>query len=295
MFRDTLFFISEALISMRRSSVMVVISIATIAISLIIFGFFLLVSANINNLTNFISSKLEIRVYLKQTISNESIQSFKQRIERMAGVKEVRFLDKQVAWAQFQKNFNTIQLADFVTENPLPHSLCIFLNEPDQIPTMARYLQSFGQWVDDVSYMGLIAERIELFSRFTRLAGIVLVGLLTLATLFITVNTIRLTVIARQEEIAIMHLVGATHSFIRWPFLIEGLLMGCTGSVVAVIFLKFFYYFFTVRFQNSIPYFPLVFDAFTLNTIYAIVGILGASLGILGAYISVSKTLKTTL
>ncbi len=295
MFRDMAFFISEALIGMRRSGIMIFISVATITVSLIVFGLFLLISVNINNLTNFVSSKLEIRVYLKDSLSQQDVEAFQKRIQQMSDVKEVVFVDKESAWKKFRDNFQTMDLADLMAENPLPDSFRVMLNHNDQIPIMAKYLRGFTQYVDDVGYMSSIAERIEIFARFTRIAGLVLVGLLTVATLLITVNTIRLTVIARQNEILIMHLVGATHQFIRWPFIIEGLLMGALGSTIAIAFLKFFYTFFGVKFQASVPYFPLVFDSVTLNLIYGIVALVGTSLGVLGAYISVSKSLKSTI
>ncbi len=294
MFRDMLFFVSEALIGMRRSGIMIFISIATITVSLIIFGFFLLVSANINNLTHFISSKLELRVFLKAGVSSEETRTFAQRVALMTDVKEVVYVDKETAWKQFQEQFRHMDLSDVSQENPLPDSFRVFLVKNDQIPVLARYLRTFPQ-VEDVGYMGAIAQRIELFSRFTRIAGLILVCLLTAATLLITVNTIRLTVIARQNEITIMHLVGATETFIQWPFLIEGLIIGLAGSAVAVLFLKSFYMFFSVKFQETIPYFPLVYDSFTLNCIYGLVAVIGALLGMLGAYISVSKSLKATL
>jgi len=294
MFRDMSFFISEALIGMRRSGIMIFISIATITISLTVFGLFLLLTVNMNNLANFISSKLEIRVFLKQNLSSEEIIAFQKRIGTMTDVKNVEYVTREDAWKNFKENFKTLDLTDMVDENPLPDSFRIYLKNNNQIPVLARYLKGFPQ-VEDVGYMGTIAQRIELFSHFTKIAGLSLVLLLTVATLLITVNTIRLTVIARQNEIAIMHLVGATHAFIRWPFLIEGLIMGISGSIVAVTVLKFSYLFFSIRFQSTIPYFPLVFDSMTLNLIYLLVGITGPILGMMGAYISVSKSLKTTM
>ncbi len=294
MFRDMLFFISEAFIGMRRSGIMIFISVATIAVSLIVFGIFLLITVNMNNLANFISSKLELRVFLKQNLSAEEVQVLQRRISTMTDVKQVVFIDHEEAWKQFQDNFKTMDLTDVLNQNPLPDSFRIYLEKTDQIPTLARYIRSFPE-VEEVSYQGAIAQRIELFSKFTRVAGLSLVVLLTVATLLITVNTIRLTVIARQNEITIMHLVGATHTFIQWPFIIEGLMIGLAGASIAVIFLKFFYLFFSIRFQNAIPYVPLVFDSLTLNLIYGFVALMGATLGIIGAYISVSKSLKASI
>jgi cell division transport system permease protein len=294
MLRDISFFISEALIGMRRSGIMILISIATITVSLIILGFFLLISANMNNLANFISSKLEIRVYLKQNLAKEEIATLQQRISNMTDVRDVEFIDKTTAWQQFQQNFKSMDVSDLVQDNPLPDSFRVYLSKNDQIASLAQYLRTFPQ-VEDVGYMSTLAQRIELFAKFTRIAGFALVCLLSAATLLITINTIRLTVIARQNEITIMHLVGATHAFIRWPFIIEGILMGLTGSIFAVVTLKGSYLFFAIRFQETIPYFPLVFDPLTLNVIYGFVALMGLILGISGAYISVSKSLKASM
>jgi len=291
-FRDMSFFITEAFIGMKRSGVMIFISVATITVSLIVFGLFLLISANINNLANFISSKLEIRVYLKDGIQEAEVEVFRQRILHMNGVKDVIFIDHDTAWKQFKSNFKNIELTDVMSNNPLPDTFHVYLQNTDSISNLSSYLKTFPQ-VEDVGYMGPIAERVKLFSKVTKIAGLVLVGLLTVATLLITINTIRLTVIARQNEIAIMNLVGATSDFIRWPFIIEGLFMGVAGSFVAVIFLKASYLFFSVKLQNLLPYFPLVFDSFILSLVYLAVFVLGAILGIVGAYISVSRTLKS--
>ncbi|MEK7299135.1 MAG: FtsX-like permease family protein, partial [Candidatus Margulisiibacteriota bacterium] len=139
------------------------------------------------------------------------------------------------------------------------------------------------------------AERIQVVSQIIRVAGIVLVGLLSLATLLIVFNTIRLTILARTNEITIMHLVGATEGFIKGPFLVEGLIMGLLGAVLAIVFLKSTYVTFAIQFQNAIPFFPLVFNEATLNKVYFTVGFTGPALGILGAYLSVSKTIKAQI
>ncbi|MGE4169229.1 MAG: permease-like cell division protein FtsX [Candidatus Margulisiibacteriota bacterium] len=295
MFRDLGFFISEAMIGMRRSGLMSAISIATITVSLVMFGVFLLLMLNIHNLADFISSKLEVRVYLKDSVTQEQAEAFQAKLQKVDKISQVVYIDKDTAWAKFKQNYKNMDLSDFVENNPLPNSFQIFLYDNNNLPEIASYLGQFKDLVDDVGYMGAMAERIELFSRYTKIVGFVLVGLLTFATLLIVVNTIRLTVLARENEIVIMQLVGATKAFIRWPFIIEGLLMGVAGSVIAVVFLKFSYLFFAAKFQESLPYFPLVFDAFKLNMLYLCVALVGTTLGVLGAYISISKTLKSTI
>lgn len=295
MMRDLDFFISEALIGMKRSGLMTFIAIATITVSLIVFGIFLLLSANFNNLANFITNKLEIRVFLKETLTSNEIEQLKKKFAQVEAVKNLTYIPKDQAWSLFKDSYGNIDLEDIVENNPLPNSFRIQLKDNRKIKVVAKYLQSFKYYVDDVQYGDIIAERIQLFSRVTKLAGLFFVALLSIATLLIVVNTIRLTIIARQDEINIMHLVGATKSFIRWPFIIEGLLMGCLGSFVSIIVIKFSYTFLSTQFQKAIPFFPLVFNKTTLNIVFISVVISGAFLGIFGAYISVSKSLRSKI
>ena len=98
--------------------------------------------------------------------------------------------------------------------------------------------------------------------------------------------------IARKEEISIMRLVGATKPFIRFPFIIEGIMIGIMGSFLSVVLLKLGYDFLTKWFQIYLPYFPIVFERYILAKVYLVVMVLGFVLGVLGANISVSRTLK---
>lgn len=286
------FFLSEAIINIRRLGLMTLISIMTITIALIILGVFFLLTANLNNLANFISSKLEIRVYLKDGLSVEEIREFQTRLAEIPEVKEIVFIDSDTAWEQFKKNFQTLELDGIIEENPLPHALNIYLRHNTGMAKTAQFLKTgFPNYIDDVGYMGVIAERIEGLTKLIKAGGVLLIGFLTIATLFIVVNTIRLTVIARQQEIEIMQLVGATDHFIRWPFIIEGVLMGLCGGITSAVILRFTYLFMATRIQESLPFIPLVFDTFRLQFIYWSVIIIGAGLGFLGAYISISKSL----
>jgi len=291
MIRDFIFFFSEAIISIRRSGLMIAISIATISVSLVIFGIFLLISANISNLSSFFSSKLEVRVYLKDSVSSDESKALQTQFEAMPSVRKVTFISRDEAWKTFQKSFPTIKLGNILSDNPLPHSFRLTVSDTEQIPPLVTRIRALPQ-VDHVSEMGEYAHRIATFSKYTRIAGILLVSLLTMATLLIIVNTIRLTVIARQDEISIMQLVGATVSFIRWPFIIEGLIIGIIGAVIAISFVSFGYSLLVVKFQESVPFVPMLYDSVTLNMIRLTVFALGTILGVFGAYLSVSKTVK---
>jgi cell division transport system permease protein len=292
---DLEFFIIEALIGMRRSSVMMLIAIATVSVSLVVFGLFLLLTVNISHLTNFMSDKLEIRVFLKENLTPNEINVFQESIAKLNGVREVTFISKDQAFKMLKESYANIQFDDLLEQNPLPNSIRVKLNNNSNIQNVAQILRDHTYYAEDVQYGGIVAERIQVVSQIIRVAGIVLVGLLSLATLLIVFNTIRLTILARTNEITIMHLVGATEGFIKGPFLVEGLIMGLLGAVLAIVFLKSTYVTFAIQFQNAIPFFPLVFNEATLNKVYFTVGFTGPALGILGAYLSVSKTIKAQI
>ncbi|NBV83659.1 hypothetical protein EBR57_06015, partial [bacterium] len=165
MIRDFLFFTSEALISIRRSGIIMIISVATITVSLAVFGIFLLISANISNLTNYFSSKLEIRVYLKDSTRPEEIDALKLRFEAMPAVRKVEFIDKATAWEEFKKNYPKIELNTLVADNPLPNAFRIILSDSAKITSIADHLKGF-EAVEDVGDMGAIADRITAFSRY---------------------------------------------------------------------------------------------------------------------------------
>lgn len=294
MMNDLIFFFTEAINGMRRSALMMTLSIATISVSLIVFGLFLLVSTNINHLANFMTSKLEIRLFLRDAVTKPERLEFEDKLRKVGHVKQVVFVDKKSAWKSFKESFPNLELDNRLKTNPLPDAIKIMLERDIDYYQIAEYLKRFDHLIEEVSFGEVIAERIQLFAKYARIGGIVLVGLLTIATLLIVTNTIRLTVIARQKEIEIMQLVGATNQFIRWPFIIEGILIGVIGATVAIAFLKPFYAAIGHQFQEKMTFFPLVFEDDILNLIYASIVGLGIFLGILGAFISVSRSLKTT-
>lgn len=279
---------------MRRSGMMIIITMVTFTISLVILGAFMLVSLNINHMSNFFASRLEIRVYLRDDITQADIENFQDRIKKMETVKEVQFIHKDDAWRDFQSHFKNVDLRELLNENPLPHAFKVKLTENEHMPAMAKHLGSFTDYVEEVGFLELLSQRLTLIARMTKWIGFSVALLLTLATLMIIVNTIRLTVIAREHEITIMTLVGATPSLIRWPFLIEGLFIGLIGGGVSSLILCYSYRILIKKIVSMIPYLPLYTDGIMLSVVYGSIMLIGVGLGMLGAYLSISKSLKST-
>jgi cell division transport system permease protein len=292
--RKLSFFISEAVIGMKRSYLMILIAIGTITVSLMIFGFFLLININLTHFSEFISSHLEIRVFLKPELTRDQINSFQSQLSQMDNVKNVQFINKELAWNNFIKSYKHLDLNKMI-KNPLPHSLKVRLGDNRDILKKTEIIELYTDYVTDVKNGGIITTRMMAFKQWIQYSGLVLGLFLMVATLFIIINTIRLTIMNRQDEISIMKLVGATDPFIRGPFLIEGVVIGVMGSGCAILFLKNIYFFLGQKLQEGIPFIPIVFEVHVLNTVYLFLGITGVGLGLVGAYISVTKSLKLTV
>ena len=217
---------------------------------------------------------------------------FRRRLNAIEGIKEVVFINSKTAWDSFQSDYSHLNLSKYIVDNPLPHSLNIKLDDAQDIKPIILYVKRFDTIIDDIVYGGELAERVDVFRRVMDIGGWSLIGLFILASLFIIVNTIRLTVIARGEEISIMQLVGATNRFIKGPFLIEGFIIGIVGATLAVGLLYFIYAIVINQLVDKMPFFPFITDESSLYYIYTFVLLSGASIGMLGAYISVSRSLK---
>ena len=129
-------------------------------------------------------------------------------------------------------------------------------------------------------------------TRLMRIFGFVLMGLLGGATLFIISNTIRLTVFARRKEIAIMKYVGATDWFIRWPFLLEGIVLGCIGGLIAAVALRSFYAAMAAKIYSTLAFFPLMPQYPFMNYVTAAILLAGIVIGAIGSVISLKRFLR---
>ena len=286
------FFVAEAWTGFRRSGIMSLVAVGIITVSLVIFGVFLVAILNLNNIMGSIGSKMDVVAYVNDNLDDFKVNGLTLELQRIEGVESIKYVPKDEAWKNFKSDFQEkLDLATVVNENPLPNAFIIKLKTPQLMDAVAKQVANIGI-VSEVRYSGRLAERIESLSTVVRIGGFILVLLLGLATLLIVVNTIRLTVLARQTDISIMKLVGATDSFIKWPFIIEGILIGVIGSAVSFIILKFSYDTLVTRLMTALPFLPLVNNQTQLTVIYAIVATVGICLGMFGGYISVSRSLK---
>lgn len=287
------YFIREVIHSLRRNNWMSVASIGTVAVSLFIFGMFLMLVMNMNKMVDAMESQVQIMVYLEDDFSRDDARELEVDLKKMQGVEKVTFVPKEEAMEKFKERLGDQKtLLDALDEtNPLPDSFEVMVLQPEMVKTAAENIEKF-EGVDSAKYGQDVMEHLFDITRLIRIFGFALMMVLALATLFIISNTIRLTVFARRKEIAIMKYVGATDWFIRWPFVLEGIVMGFLGSLIASVVLRFTYSGITAKIYDTLAFFPLIPEEPFLNYVTMIVVIGGMIMGAIGSTVSIKRFLK---
>ncbi len=291
-FENVGFYFKEALLSFRRSALMSIAAIISTTTILIIVGVFLLISINSSLFLKNLESQLEIIVYLKDDISKTEVNVLKDSIVGINGIEEIKFVSKEEAYQRLLKDlgdqrdiFNAIEV------NPLPASFEIKVKDPKIIEQIANQVEKLKK-VEEVEYGQGIVEKLLNFTYIFRRAGILILALLVFASILIISNIIKITVYARRNEIEIMSLSGATHWFIKWPFVIEGFLQGFISAILAILILYKFYFFAINKVHQVVPFLPVIWDKTELLPVGAVIVVLGSLVGILGSMFSVGKYLN---
>lgn len=236
-------FFIDALKSLKRNRTLSLAAVITVFITFFIFGTFMLLGLNFNKAVEDVASKVEIKVYLKDEIKLVEQREIEIKITEQEGVEEVIYETKEEAFLNFKESFknNPGLLEGYDLEkNPLQNSFIVKLEDPSFAdPITSSVVEMTG--VDNVSNQRDMIESISAFVKVVRYLGIGLFIIFIGVSIFLITNTTKITVFSRRREIGIMKYVGATDWFIRWPFIIEGIIIGILGSVVATILLYFGY------------------------------------------------------
>ena len=287
------YFIREVFVSLKRNNWMSLASIGTVAVSLFILGMFLIVVLNLNKMASSLESQVQISVYLEDDLNAKQIDRVGDRIKNLQGVDDVTYIAKEKALERFKERLGEQKfLLSAISEtNPLPNAYEVTVKEPQFVKMAAEAIHEFDG-VESAKFGQDVVEHLFDLTRLIRIFGLSIIGVLAVATVFIISNTIRLTVFARRKEIAIMKYVGATDWFIRWPFLMEGVVLGCIGGLIAAILLRSAYAGVTEKIYNTLAFFPLIPEYPFLNYISAFLLIGGMAIGAIGSTISLKRFLK---
>lgn len=228
----------EGLKNLLNNVFMAIASIGVLTACLLIVGFSVLLKINMKNIISFMGQQSTIVIFLKDEAKPELVEELKNVFKNNENVKEVEYVSKEQAIQIFNKKYNNEIMSKTVLENNiLPASLNVHIKNVEKSEDIIssakneKYLQIIEFIKAPTKYMSAIKE----INKTTRIFSTVLIFALIIASLFIISNTIRATVFARRREIAIMKQVGATNSFVRFPFLVEGSAIGLISAIIAFI------------------------------------------------------------
>jgi len=271
-------------------------SIASIASALVILGLVFMIVLNINSLADTTKNQFDsIQIYLKDDLGEKQIEEIGEIVKTLEGVNSIEYISRAAALEYMQNQWGEHgYLLEGLEKNPLPNSYIVNLNDisyANQVVTAVEEIEG----LEEVRYYKDVVDRLMNITNIIRSTGMVVIGILIVISMFIVSNTIKLTVIARYREINIMKYVGATNWFIRWPFLVEGMVLGLLGSLIALAVVGFGYsrlfYMVTQQLYVMIASYMIIPNV-VISNLSVIFIILGTGIGTLGSIFSMRRFLK---
>jgi cell division transport system permease protein len=293
------FFIREALRALKRNAVPSFAAMATVLVTVLILGVFIPVVQATTGAANEVRGRVIADVFLKTTASDRDVQRVRTLIEtQVPHVGKVEYVSKERAYRQERERNR--EAYELLGANPLPDTFRVTPDNPDNIAAVRNALAPLGPSgqrtvvdpaIDEVTNREEDTNTILSVTRVVKLTMALLAGLLVIASILLIANTIRLSLYARRREVEVMKLVGATDWFIRWPFVIEGVLVGALGALVAVLLLA------VLKIAVVDPLaseFTLIAAPETMNFPLLVVVLLGAAVAVsaVGSGISLRRFLR---
>ncbi len=265
------------------------LSVATITIAISILGLFLLLFFNLNGLLSNWNRQVQLIVYLDDDITVSQKEILEGLISNNQHVESTTEVSRETAWAEFQSNISdNLKPLLSLEFNPLPGSYKIrFRSSDNQLPHIRELSETLEtqQGVESIQYGEEWITRFEKFMVFSKIFLFAIGGLLSLGLILIISNTIRLSIYSRQDEIELMLLIGATPTFVKIPFLLEGMIQGLAGSVLALFLIGGVHYYLKSEFQSSIDSMGMDFQFIAEPFLFGLIG-LSVLVGLMASYIS---------
>ena len=265
-------------------------AITTVAITLFIVGFFIIIVFDIQGILSSIKNQVEIAVYLKDNVTDELKTYLENEIKGWDEISQVNFVSKDQALEKFKKENEGSEILKEIQGNPLPASFELELKSPEKVEQVAlRFMDKDGNFIEGVDEVIYGQNYVQKLFSITAIAGTIaflIIVVLLLAAIVLIFNTIRLAIHARRKEIEVMKLVGATNWFVRLPFLFEGFFEGFIGSIISVVLLYFLSNYLLIRVEKAIVDTMHIKDLAILGNnniilyVYAGLVILGGLIGI---------------
>jgi cell division transport system permease protein len=277
-------------------------AITTVAITLFIVGFFLIIIYDVQGVLSSVKSQVEVAVYLKDNITGELKTYLENEIKGWNEVSEVVYVSKDAALEKFKTENAGSEILKEIQGNPLPASFEIRLKSPEKVDQIAlRFVAKDGAYVEGVDEVIYGQNYVQKIFSITAIAGSIaflIIIILLLAAVVLIFNTIRLSIHSRRKEIEVMKLVGATNWFVRIPFIFEGFFEGFVGSAISAVLLYFITNYLLIKGETALADTMHIKDLAILGSgnimlyIYAGMVIIGCLLGVLSSTFALKRYVR---
>ncbi len=290
--------------SFKRGGTVTFASVLTLVITLSLINFIVLMNVAVNSTVEMVKDKVDVIVYFVPSANEKKVLDLKDTIADLAQVKDVTYVSRADALAEFQKkhenDYVELQALNETPDNPFGAELKIVANSVADYDIVANYLkndvmqkQGYDNLIEKINYAEnkVIIDKLSHVIDNTRIVVAILLILFALVAIIITHNTVRLTIYTAREEIAVMRLVGGSRSYVRGPFMVQAVISGVLAAIITtVLFMPILYYA-----SGAATFFGIDFFAYYLRHLYIIVPTLlgsGIVLGIISSLIATRKYLK---
>ena len=288
------YILRETVHSMKRNPWLSIASVLTVMVSLVILGFSVFFLANASNMAKSFESQLEIAAFVQNGITQTEFEELKTQIQDMPGVSSITVVTKDQALADFGKTMGGSQnnlLADLGGTNPFPDKLTVKATDPQNVIALADTISALPG-VYKVRYGQGFVDKLLKFTQWLRWIGFGVVAAFGIAAIVLISINVKMNVFSRRREIQIMKLVGASNSFVRWPFLVEGLALGFVGGALAAGIVGMGYNWITMYVQSTLTFLPVVQNAILFRQVTGGLMLAGMAMGALGSGFSLQKFLR---
>ena len=291
--RSPFYFLKNALIGMKRNGEMTITAIVTVTSCLLLFGVFMLLSANINFIGEQIRNQCQIQAYIDFAATEDEEMLIYSQVRNLPNVAECVFVSKSDAMAEYRDYLGADASAfdGLEGEEFLRSSVKINMNDIEQAQTLVETLSTIPG-IKKVSNRQDVVQRVIDVTDVIKNASLGAMIILLLVAIFIIANTIKLSVFARKDEIHIMKYVGATASFVRQPFVLEGILTGIIGGAISLVLIGFGYNYIIKFMKDFLDIFQLIPFNEILPFMVSTTLIFGVLMGAVGSAIALAKHLK---
>ena len=288
------FFLREALKNIRLNLLMSITAITTTFVCILVLGVGLLVSSYVGSIIGSVREDVSVEAFFPPNASQKEIDKVRSAVEGYPEVSSVNYVSKEEAFASFKKTFaDKPELYEGIDPSVLPASLQLQLKDPAAADEVAQRLKKEQGFTDEnLSYPQQTIERLNKVTSYMLWFLYGATFLFLISSVLLISNAIRLSIFARRKEIEVMKLVGASDSFVRTPFVFEGLVQGLIGAGLAALTVVWINFLFVDWVRNAIPFMPISDDAVNTLLILAILVLVGVVIGIVGSFLSVTRFLR---